>query len=405
VLAKCPAVTVLATSRVVLGICGEHVCQVTPLDVAASSDLFVDRARLARTDFEVSDCDRVVIAEICERLDRLPLAIELTAAWTRVLTPSQLLDRLDSALPPLSAGGQATTDRQETMAATVTWSYRLLAPEDRELFDLLSVFAGSFDLAAVQTVGGSADDDVLVGLASLVDHSLVVSEPAGDEMRYRLLEPIRQCAEAGLIASGEEDTARRRHAEHYLDVATRCDRDLLAGRRGEALRTLERDEPNLVAALQWAKSEGAELGLRLAAALGLFWEIHGRVNDGRAWLDEMLMIDTTDRGVRSIALYRAANLAWQQRDDPSARGMLQESLAIEREFGDDDLGVACGRRRPRLRRGVDSLPPRAHEARRRRPGRRHGLHARRVDRQSGRRQPGRHGSLRALPVPGGRDRR
>jgi predicted ATPase/DNA-binding CsgD family transcriptional regulator len=338
---ECPTVSVLATSRVTLGVAGEQVWPVAPLEPPAAMELFVDRARLVRHDFEQSDSSRDVLAEICRRLDGLPLAIELAAAWTRVLAPAQLLERLDSALPLLPAGGQVTSDRQQTMAATVDWSYRLLDPDVQQLFDRLSVLAGSFDLAAAEAVGGTSAD-VLVELTSLVDNSLVVAEPGScGEMRYRLLDPIRRQGEAGLAARGETDLVRQWHLGHFLDVASRGEHDLRSGQRAGALARFEQDEPNLVAALQWAREKRSEAGLRLAVALAPLWELRGNVNEGRAWLEEMLAACRPDPPLRSRALARAARLSWRQREYEQARSMLRSSLAIERGLGDD---VAVARR-------------------------------------------------------------
>lgn len=337
---SCPSVRVLATSRVPLGLPGEQVWRVPPLDLAPAVDLFTDRAVLAAAGFQTDAAGRGAVAEICRRLGGLPLAVELAAAWTRVLSPGQILDRLGDALPLLRSGARAAGPRQETMEATVGWSYRLLRPAEQSLFDRLSVFTGGFDLAAAQAVAAPGED-VLDGLASLVDNSLVLATPMPAEpMRYRMLEPVRQCGEAWLAARGEErDLSRRRHAEHYLEVAQRWDAALRGDQRAAALRRLIRDEANLRQAYDWARGRCPELGLRLCAALAHFWELRGRVNDGRARLDEVLADDTIDRRVRATGLSRAGRLAWRQRDYSQARARFEESLSIVRELG-DQLAVA-----------------------------------------------------------------
>jgi tetratricopeptide (TPR) repeat protein len=273
-----------------------------------------------------------VIDRICRRLDGLPLAIELAAAWTRVLTPMEILDRLERALPLPSRPLRDVDPRQVTMEATVEWSLRLLAPADQLLFDQLSVFAGGFDLEAAQAV---ATGDVLDGLASLVDHSLVLADPTTSErMRYRLLEPVRQCAESRLAARGERDAAGRRHAEHYLQVALCIDAELRRREPGAVLSRLDDEEGNFRVALIWARRQTDDLGL--ATALAAPWAIRGRVNEARAWLDGMLErhAGTADRRLRASGLARASRLAWRQRDYPSTTALLEESLAIEEELGD-----------------------------------------------------------------------
>ncbi len=331
----CPGVRVLATSRLALGLPGEQVWPVAPLELGPAVELFVDRAQLASGDFRVDAAGREQIGWICDRLDGLPLAIELAAAWTRVLSPAQIAGRLDDALPLLATAARMTSPRQETMEATVAWSYRLLRPVEQHLFARLSVFAGGFDLAAADAVA-SPDDDVLSALTVLVDHSLLQSEPAdGGAMRFRTLEPLRQYGAAVLAADGEEqDEVRRRHAEHYLAVARRLDAALRGRRRAHALRAMELEEGNYLVALQTAAAMAPELGLQLCAALAQFWELRGPVGEWRALIERLLELAPSDRRLRATVLARTARLAWRQRDYGRARALLEESLAIVRQFGD-----------------------------------------------------------------------
>jgi predicted ATPase/DNA-binding CsgD family transcriptional regulator len=344
-LAECPSVRVLATSRVRLQLAGEQVWNVRRLDEATAVDLFLDRARLATNDFPRDDASQRLVREICAHLDGLPLAIELAAAWTRVLSPTQIVERLDRALPLPRSGIRTGTPHHETMDATVERSYELLDTGAQALFEVLSVFAGGFDLPAAEAVAAPGDD-VLTGLTSLVDHSLVLADPVDVEtMRYCQLEPVRQCGARRLVARSDHDDVRARHAEHYLQVARRAAGDLHGDRRGAALRRLGREEGNLLVALDWARARRSELGLRLATALAPFWELGGRVNDGRAWLDQMLAIDAPDRALRGTALARAGRLAWRQRHYAQARRMLEDSLDIARELGD---AVVVARRQRNL---------------------------------------------------------
>lgn len=229
------------------------------------------------------------------------------------------------------------------MESTVDWSYRLLGPGEQRLFETLSVFAGGFDLSAAQAVV-ACDDEVLGGLTALVDHSLVVAElPSTGPMHYRMLEPVRQCAAARLAARDDHDLVGRRHADHYLEVARRAEAELLGDQPGIALSRLSRDDANLRVALEWGREHRSEVGLGLAAALAMFWEQRGRVNEGRAWLDELLEMGAPDRQLCGSALARAGRLAWRQRDYVGARDLLQRSLAIARELA-DPLVVARRRR-------------------------------------------------------------
>jgi predicted ATPase/DNA-binding CsgD family transcriptional regulator len=333
----CPALRVLATSRIALGLQGERVWRVPPLDLGPAVELFIDRAGLSGDRAGLGPSSAPVIAEICRRLDGLPLAIELAAAWSRVLTPTELLDRLEPALPLLRSHVRNATPRQRTMEAALDWSYQLLTPAEQLLFERLSVFAGSFDLEAAQAL--VPGEDVLDGLTSLVDNSLVLAEPDSEKMRFRLLEPVRQFAEVRLVAREERDATRRQHAEHYLRLALRSEAPLRSSQAGAVLAQLEKDEDNFRAAMRWTRDQPDDLGLRLCTALAPWWAIRGRANEGRAWIDEMLQHGTDDLRLRASSLARASRLAWRQRDYPSTRALLEESLAIGREL-DDPLGVA-----------------------------------------------------------------
>jgi predicted ATPase/DNA-binding CsgD family transcriptional regulator len=335
----CPALRVLATSRTALDLNGEQVWRVPPLDLGPAVELFLDRAGLSAQGAGADPPRAHVIEKICQRLDGLPLAIELAAAWSRVLTPGEILERLEPALPLLRNHVRDASPRHRTMEAALDWSYELLQPGEQSLFERLSVFAGGFDFEAAQAL--VPGEDVLDGLASLVDSSLVVANPALEKMRYRLLEPVRQYAEARLVARGRRDGTRRRHAEHYLQRALRSEAELRSGEAGPVLARLEQEEDNFRVALGWARDQADDLGLRLCTALAPSWAIRGRVNEGRAWLDEMLRrrAESDDLGLRASGLARASRLAWRQRDYLSTRALLEESLAIGRQL-DDPLGVA-----------------------------------------------------------------
>jgi predicted ATPase/DNA-binding CsgD family transcriptional regulator len=337
--ASCPSLRVLATSRMALGLQGERVWRVPPLELGPAVELFGDRGGLSAGEADPEPSTTRVVEEICRRLDGLPLAIELAAAWCRVLTPAEILDRLEPALPLLRSHARDVSPRQRTMEATLDWSYRLLPPDEQVLFERLSVFAGGFDFDAAQAL--VPGKDVLDGLAALIDSSLVVAQPRAEKMRYRLLEPVRQCAEARLIARGEWDATRRNHADHFLRLALRSEVKLRSGDAGAVLGALEEEEGNFRVALAWARDQSDDLGLRLCTALAPSWAIRGRVNEGRTWIDQLLRqrAGTDDLRLRASSLARASRLAWRQRDYASARCLLEESLAIGRKL-DDSLGVA-----------------------------------------------------------------
>ncbi|MFI6674682.1 BTAD domain-containing putative transcriptional regulator [Kribbella sp. NPDC050470] len=312
-----PDVRILTTSRVPLGAPGEQVFRLPPLAATSAKELFDDRAALVSGDTPV---DAEAVAEICLKLDGLPLAIELAAAWSRVLSPRQILQRLTPLLQ----------ENDATMRAALDWSYHLLSEPQQLLFERVAVFSGGFDLTALEYVA-DLGDDLLGALTGLVDHSLVLTDRLPDgRIRFRLLEPVRQYA-ASLL--GEAPSVRSRHAAHYLTVAQRGDSELHKSDRGRTVIDLQRDEGNFLAALSWARSQPGDLGLRLATGLAYFWENRGFVNDARGWLEEFL--DRDDAALRATALARLGRLAWRQRDYAAARLAYQESLDLHRQLGDE----------------------------------------------------------------------
>jgi predicted ATPase/DNA-binding CsgD family transcriptional regulator len=342
--AACPSVSVLATSRTALAVRGERAWRVPPLDAAAAVELFEDRARSASGTADLEPTDRPVVERICTRLGGLPLAVELTAAWTRVLSPEQILDRLVASGAAVPASGRARELRHDTMAAAVDWSYRLLPAEAQRMFRRVSVFVESFDLDAAGAVAGRDDGaETLVWLTVLVDHSLVLAtRVAGEQMRYRMLEPVRQHAAALLAEAGDGDAVRRWHFDHYLDMVERWHVvGFPASPQPVRLHRLVQDGANLLAALAWARSQPSDLGLRLGAALGDYFVHAGRVNDGRRWIEEALAKGTDDPRLRAWALREAGGLAWRQGDYESARARDEEALEIAGAIGDPLLQAAA----------------------------------------------------------------
>ncbi|MFI0819047.1 BTAD domain-containing putative transcriptional regulator [Streptomyces sp. NPDC021098] len=290
-LARCPGVTVLATSREPLAVPGELVRPVEPLPDPVALRLFQERGAAARPGFRTDD-DPAACAEICRRLDGLPLAVELAAARLRLLTPRQIADRLDDRFRLLTSGSRTVLPRQQTLRAVVDWSWDLLDARERTVLARLSVFAGGCDLPAAEAVCGDPRDrgpvdprDVAALLGSLVDKSLVVAAPGTDgEMRYRLLETVAEYAAERLDEAGERAAVERRHLVAYRELARTAD-PLLRGREQRVwLTRLETEHENLRTALRRAVAAGDEQeALCLVLSLGWFWNLRGHRSDGRHW--------------------------------------------------------------------------------------------------------------------------
>ena len=354
-LANCPDLTLLVTSRAPLRLTAEHLFPVPPLalpdpsgfdDAAALAQnpavaLFLRRAQAARPDFVLTPANALAVAAICARLDGLPLAIELAAARVRVLSPEALLARLAYRLRLLTGGARDLPERQRTLRDTIAWSDGLLDEESRLLFRRLAIFAGGWDLAAAEAVSAPESGDVLDGLTLLVDHSLVRQETdSGGDSRYTMLETIREYALEHLIASGEEEATRQRHAAHYLALAEATDPALFGRDHGARLDQLERELDNFRSALGWFVERGnAEQALRLASALGYLWIVRGYVGEGRERLASALALAHRLGLPPSLALawalHTAAHLAQRQADYVAARPLGIDALALFRELGDE----------------------------------------------------------------------
>jgi predicted ATPase/transcriptional regulator with XRE-family HTH domain len=366
-----PGLTVLVTSRVALRVQGAQEFPVPPLalpattakpgvDTVAASEavrLFVDRAREARPDFALTADNASAVASICRRLDGLPLAIELAAAWVKILPPAQLLARLADRLRLLAGGGPDLPARQQTLQAAIDWSYNLLAPAEQMLFRRLAVFAGGWTLEAAaavcdfgtgdgatpQAAIGNPQLDALAGLLRLVNASLAVAEEREGEGRYRLLETIRDYAGAKLRDVGEAETVHARHRDWFLRFAEEAAPHLHAAEQLDWLARLETEHDNLRAALDWclAAPDGAQAGLRLGGALEEFWRIRGHLSEGRARLTAALARPGAEAptAARARALRGIGRLAFFQGDFGPACALLEESIALWRALG-DKLGLA-----------------------------------------------------------------
>ncbi len=362
-LSAAPKLQVLVTSRAVLHLYGEHAFPVPPLalpprgprpsaELVAESEavrLFVDRARAAKPDFAVTADNAAAVAEICHRLDGLPLAIELAAARIRLLPPAALLERLERRLPLLTGGPRDLPARQQTLRNAVAWSYDLLGEDERSLFRCLGAFVGGCALKSVEAVCQAADaleSDLLDGVASLVDKSLLRQDERGDEIRFRMLETIREYAAEQLEASGEAAATRRRVAEHYLELAEQAAPELRRPGQVDWLARLEREHDNLRAAMEWFRQSGeAEQGLRLASALWWFLTLRGYFAEARGWLEEMLSLGgaSARSRARAWALSGAGLAGWWDHDLAISRAHLEESIEIWRELADEPgLAFALG---------------------------------------------------------------
>jgi predicted ATPase len=360
-LASCPQLTVLVTSRVLIQVRGERAFAVQSLPVPdgnrdlsldALSDnvavrLFVERAQDSRADFVLSPDNVAAIADICRRLDGLPLAIELAAARIRVLNPESIRDRLGQSLKLLVAGGDGSPPRQRTLRDTIAWSHDLLTPAEQELFRWLAVFKGGFSFEAAEAVYGTdgwRELDTLDGIASLVDKSLLLRLPeSAGEPRFGMLETIREFSVEQLEASDDATSARQRHAAWCITFAERA-----AGSGGQKrfgsprdVLFLEAEYPNLRSALMWFTQIGdGPATLRLATALGGLWSLRGHLDDGRQWLEQALaMDDGSQPKVRASALTWLAMTVATHGDAERARECLDESLALARA-NNDTFGIA-----------------------------------------------------------------
>ena len=337
----CPHVRFLVTSRTPLRIALEHELAIGPLGLADGVRLFEARARTAQPGWVADRSGIAAVERLVARLDGIPLAIELAAARVRLLTPTAILDRLERRLPALADAPSDLPDRQRTLDATIGWSHEQLEPLERRLFARLGVFVGPFDLDAVEGVASEASGDPLATLERLIDRSLVVADRLSDEPAFRLLGPIRDFATNALRQNGEEAAIRDRHATYHLELVRRLAEALDSRDDLAASAAIERAEPELRAALEWALGAGrGVLALEMAGRLGRYWWVRGRVREGVDWLERALASDAAtetsmDRATLARALYWSGVLLDDARRSDEARLRLESAVALQRELGDD----------------------------------------------------------------------
>ena len=351
-LAACPGLRVLATSRERLRLSAEHEYPVPPLGLPDFADglpgaaalsrceamaLFVERARAAKPGFRLDEENAPAVAEICVRLDGLPLAIVLAAARVKVLAPRAMLERLHRRLEVLVGGARDAPARQKTLRRTLEWSHGLLSEPERRLFRRLGVFAGGCSLEAAEAVCGTPegpDQEILELLGALVDKSLLLGEEgAGGEPRFSMLETIREYAAERLGASGEEGPVRARHAAFFAALGAQAESGLHGPEEVAWRRRLEADHDNLRAALAWGAQHDPALMLRLAGALWRFWWVH--LTEGRAWLERALAAGgNAPAPPRVKALGSASILASMQGETGRGAALAREAVALAEHSGD-----------------------------------------------------------------------
>ena len=350
-LKNCPNLKILATSREGLGIPGEALYRVPSLSVpkveknieqlaeSESIRLFTERARLTVSDFCLKMENIPTIAEICRRLDGIPLAIELAAARVNILSEEQIAARLNESFSLLTSNSRTKLERQQTLQASIDWSWNLLSDSERVLLRRLSVFAGGWTLEAAESVcsgDGIASEQVLEIMTQLVMKSLIVAEQeSGRERRYRLLEMIRQYAREKLIQSGEEENIHNQHLKYFLRLSEKFEVEIIGHRQDEWFSRANDDRDNLRAALHWANRTNLEAGLNISARLLSHWEM-SNLREGKQWLETFLnKSESTDfPAARAAALLTYGwLLTWLQHFIP-ARTATQESLNLFRSVGD-----------------------------------------------------------------------
>ncbi len=376
-LSSSPGVKAIVTSRVTLRVTGEHEYPVPPLDLPLLTRgisfqeleeneavaLFLQRARAVRPEFQLNDANASAVVEICRRLDGLPLAIELAAARSKVLSPQALLARLTNSLQVLTGGPRDLPPRLQSMRDAIAWSHDLLEEEDRALFRRLAVFDGGCTLAAAEAVAADSRPappvsslktsfpshmpggfgmpaqtlvpEIFDGLASLVDKSLLRQDEREGDLRFSMLETIREFGLEQLSAAGEEQEIRARHAKWALELAEESEPALWGADQQHWFNRLELERENLNEALNWATSNDIELGLRMAGSLWWFWQVRGYLTDGRHALDKLLPgADRIPAPIRIKALLGAAFLASIQGDVNQSDGFTSKARKLADDLGD-----------------------------------------------------------------------
>jgi len=349
-LRSCPQLTVMATSREPLGIPGESVLRVPPLAVPDlrhhepssrgmpqydAVRLFAERASTAVPTFEITDDNRMAVARICQRLDGLPLPIELAAVRLRALSAEQILDRLTDRFQLLTSGGRTAPSRQQTLRLSISWSYDLCHPDERRLWARLSVFAGSFELDAAEAVCGEngTSGGLLDLLASLVDKSILIREAAGTVVRFQLLDTVREYGREQ-VADADYEKLRRRHRDFYADLAATAEREWISSKQPGWISRLDREQSNLRDALEYSLIDPAdEAGLSMVTALSVFWLARGQFSEGERWLARLLASgEPQPTSARARVLYSSSMFAAAQGQISTAMHHLADLESAARQL-------------------------------------------------------------------------
>jgi non-specific serine/threonine protein kinase len=345
---ECPQLKMLTTSRVPLRLSLEHTVTVQPLEPPAAVQLFVQRAKTAAKTFRLTSSNQRATAEICERLDRLPLAIELAAARVESMSPTALLDRLDRALPLLTGGDARQPDRLRTMRDAIAWSYDLLEPGEQALFRRLAIFAGGIDPGRVNAVTGfnAEAGETLDTLTSLVEKNLLqpIEMPGRTAVRYRMLETVREFGLEQLSQHDELTAVQTAYAEHFAALAAGTSLGQYSAAFAETLNALDVEHANAQAVMEWAiATDTSELGIELAAALGPYWIFRGHYRDGREWIERFIASHGPEpTQARARALVRAGWLANLHGDVAGADKLLADGIEAGLQSGEENM-VAQGR--------------------------------------------------------------
>lgn len=349
-LLRAAELSVIATSREALGLRGEKVWRVPSMLVPEVSSetgsltkyesvaLFVERARLVNPGFQLTEDNAASIAAICRRVDGIPLAIELAAAKVKLLSVSQIEERLDHRFELLTGGSRTALPRQRTLRAMVDWSYDLLSEAEMTLFRRVSIFLGGFTLDAVERVSrwdGLNSANLLELLSQLLDKSLIMSEERSRKARYWMLETIREYASEKLQEAEEQEETQKRHLGFFLEIVEKAEPELLGPNQRLWLDVLQSEHDNLRRAIAWALRVDEESALHMVGALWRFWYIRGFIGEGRGWLSQALetAAGCSDEA-KSLGLHGAGTLAWTQGDYDAAYRLLQLALEIRRKLGD-----------------------------------------------------------------------
>ncbi len=358
-LETCPHLKCVVTSRMPLRLRAERELPVPPLTVPsmqksatlnglsqyAAVELFIQRAQAVKPDFKVTNANAPAVAEVCYRLDGLPLAIELAAARIKLLTPQGLLDRLEHRFDLLRGGTRDLPERQRTLRSAIDWSYNLLNEEEKKLFRRLSIFAGGWTLEAAETIcdiNADCSGDIYDTLCSLVDNNLVIHlEVEGDQLRFGMLSTIHEYASELLAASGEGDKLHQQHINYYLDFVKKVEPLVRSPERIHWRQVMLQEFDNIRAALVWAytSKQSIDIAQLVVIHIGMFWQFSGYIAEGRRWCALMLELcdESTPGSVRAGLLCFDGEIAWTQGDLGSAVNSLEESLEISRSLKEKHL--------------------------------------------------------------------